>query len=217
MNFHALVRKARSLGRQKRGSVLIETAIAAPVLLLALGGMTDLTLMALARLKLSSAANNIGTIVSSGGRALDEAEMTDVLDNIDKIVSPISDFATNGKVVIAAVESTNELGGNTKVVWNRCIGGLNIATLPANQRALAGSTGSAYTLASDVDLDVGLTGAVVQVSYKYKPTFLLQLIPDTGRIITKTYVQRTRFGEFTPTVINGDPNTTADDVATRPC
>ncbi len=217
MNFHALVRKARSLGRQNRGSVLIETAIAAPVLLLAMGGMTDLTLMALARLKLSSAANNIGTIVSSGGRALDEAEMTDVLDNIDKVVAPISDFSTNGKVVIAAVESTNELGGNTKVVWNRCIGGLDIASITANQRALAGSTGSAYTLASDVDLDVGLTAAVIQVSYKYKPTFLLQLLPDTGRIITKTYVQRTRYGEFTPTVINGDPNTTADDVASRPC
>ncbi len=216
MTFKAPVKLIKRFARSKRGVVIIETAFAVPILLVALAGVTDLTMMISTRFKLSSASNNIATLVSSGGRALDEAEMTDVIDNVDKIVAPIKDFGTNGKIVIAAVESTGG-GGATKVTWNRCGGGLSIDSLTTNQRALASADGTAYSLASDVDLDVGLTAAVVQVTYNYKPFFLGVLYPDAGQKITKTYVQRTRYGEFTANVINGDPNTTADDVPIRHC
>jgi hypothetical protein len=55
------------------------------------------------------------------------------------------------------------------------------------------------------------------MSYKFKPMFLGAILQNTGTVITKTYVQRTRYGEFIPTVINQDPNTTADDVPIRNC
>jgi Flp pilus assembly protein TadG len=217
MSFHSALRTIRKLGRSRRGAVLIETAFATPILFIALAGITDLAMMALTRFKLSSGANNISTMVASGGRALDEAEMTDVLDNIDKVVAPIKDFGTNGKVIIAAVESTNEAAGGTKVTWNRCIGSLDISDLSANQRALAATDGTTYNLPSTASLEVGLTTAVVQISYKYKPMFLGYFLPDTGKIITKTYVQRTRYGEFIPTVTNRDPSTNSDDAPVRNC
>jgi Flp pilus assembly protein TadG len=217
MAFHSFRQIVKRLQESRRGVVVIETGFAAPILLVALAGVTDLSMMALTRFKLSSGANNIGTIVSGGGRALDEAEMTDALDNIEKIVSPIDDFETNGKLIIAAVESTDEVAGRTKVVWNRCTGGLSMSGMTANEQALAGPDGGIYTLASAVSLDPGLTSAVVQMSYKFKPMFLGAIMPSAGTVITKTYVQRTRYGEFTTTVINQDQNTTADDVPIRHC
>jgi Flp pilus assembly protein TadG len=217
MPFQSIRQTLKRLKQSRRGVVVIETGFAAPILLLALAGVTDLGMMALTRFKLSSGANNLATIISGGGRALDEAEMTDALDNIEKIVAPIDDFETNGKLVIAAVESTDEVAGRTKVIWNRCTGGLGISSLTSNQQALAGPDGGIYTLASAISLESGLTSAVVQMSYRYKPLFLRVILPDAGTVITKTYVQRTRYGEFTPTVINQDPNTTADDVPIRNC
>jgi Flp pilus assembly protein TadG len=217
MAFQSIRLKWNRLKQSRRGVVVIETGFAAPILLIALAGITDLGMMALTRFKLSSGANNLATIISGGGRALDEAEMTDALDNIEKIVAPIDDFETNGKLIIAAVESTDEAAGKTKVVWNRCTGGLSISELTSNQQALAGPDGGTYDLASGISLEPGLTSAVVQMSYKFKPMFLGAILPNTGTVITKTYVQRTRYGEFIPTVINQDPNTTADDVPIRNC
>lgn len=216
LSFWSLVRSARRLPSSRRGVVLLETALAAPILLIALAGVTDLTLLISARLKLSSASNNLSTLAATGGRNLDEAEMTDILDNIGQVMAPITDFGTLGKATIAAVQSTGT-NGATKVLWNRCTGNLDISNLTANQRALSGVVGSAYALPNDVNLDVGLTAAVVQVSYKYKPLFLGLFIDNAGQTITKTYVQRTRYGEFGGSVVNGDPTTAADDVPLRVC
>jgi Flp pilus assembly protein TadG len=196
----------RSLGKSERGSVLIELGMILPVMFSLVVGLVEISMLISVRFKTSNTSNQIALPASISGSKIDEAQLKDVIDNIDKFVAPIKDFSTSGKVIIAAVQGSPTTGV-AKILWNRCGGNLS---LPAADVLLAGTDGSNFNMPDSLDIGDGLTAVVVQTSYKYKPMFLDSLIPASGKIVTKTYVHRSRYGEFSNTVKNDDNVTVRD-------
>jgi Flp pilus assembly protein TadG len=205
--------KLLRLKQDTRGAVLIELGMILPMMFLLLSGLVEVSLMISTRFKVSGAANQVALPASVSGSKIDEGQLTDALDHMDAFVAPIDDFDTDGKIIVAAVQGTASAGTAT-IMWNRCMGGLS---LPSADSVLAGADDSIYNMPDGLTLGNGLTAVVVQVSYKYKPLFLGDFMPAGQKIITKTYVQRSRYGEFSDNVDNGDTTTTADDVPVRNC
>jgi TadE-like protein len=188
----------KQLKRDERGTVLIELGMALPVLFALLVGLVEITMLLSTRFKISNTANQIALPASVAGSKIDEAQLADALEHLNVFVSPITDFGTNGNVIIAAVQGSATAGVST-ILWNRCGGG---PALAGTDRSLAAADGSNFSMPDNLDLGNGLTAIVVKTSYKYHGFFLDQFIPAEGKIVTKTYVQRSRYGEYTGTVAN---------------
>jgi TadE-like protein len=207
--------------QNEKGTVLIEMAMVTPVFITLFMGMFDITLALRARLKVNNLGYNMVTIGGINGRDVTEQQLNDVLNNIDKIVAPMDDFLDNGKAVFVAVEGVgNGNVGRAKILWNRCAGN---GQVPSNY---AGARGQEVDLPSGLTLDGGLTAMIADVSYRYTPQFVGAVFPTDGQTVTdsngnetvvqvkksitlkKTYVHRSRFGEFNLSPRNEDPGNT---------
>ncbi len=184
---NAFLRRVRN---NEKGAVLIELAMVTPVLFGAFAGMFDIALALRARMKVNNLSYNMATMGAVNGRDVDDYQLNDVLDNINKIVAPMSDFHANGKAVFAAVRGTT--GSQARILWNRCVGSSNAATVFAN------TPGTNVNLPTNLNIGVGLTALVSNVTYEYRPQFVGSIFPGNRFALTKTYIHRSRFGEFGP-------------------
>jgi Flp pilus assembly protein TadG len=180
----------RRVRNNEKGAVLIELAMVTPVLFTAFAGMFDITLALRARMKVNNLSYNMATMGAVNGRDVDDYQLNDVLDNINNIVAPMTDFHANGKAVFAAVRGTT--GTQATILWNRCVGSSAASSVFAN------AAGSSVDLPDNLDIGAGLTALVASVTYEYRPQFVGSIFPSSAFQLTKTYVHRSRFGEFGP-------------------
>jgi Flp pilus assembly protein TadG len=211
----------RSVRKNEKGAVLIEMVMLTPIFITTFMGMFDITLALRARMKVNNLGYNMATMGAINGRDVTEQQLNDVLDNINKIVAPMDDFLANGKAVFAAVEGVGAANPTkAKIIWNRCAGSSQVSS------PYAGAEGTQVTLPGGLTMDAGLTAMIANVSYRYTPQFVGAVFPSDsqtvtdsdgnstiikvkkGITLTKTYVHRSRFGEFNTIPRNDDPANT---------
>ncbi|UEM25105.1 pilus assembly protein (plasmid) [Skermanella mucosa] len=178
----------------RRGVAALEFAAVAPVLILLLVGMVDMTSYVLAALRLERVASGTADVGAQFDRLRDG--MTVVQGNevgvlflaAEQIARPL-DLAGNGSVIITCVA---DQGGGPVVMWQRRSG-----------RAAAdgiGAAGGAATLPAGFALRYGESALFVEVHYTLHPyVFSVGWLTGSDEAVDlrRMAVYRPRFGTLT--------------------
>ncbi|GER08190.1 hypothetical protein GCM10007972_04750 [Iodidimonas muriae] len=184
----------RWLWAQRSGSILVETALVLPILLLLLAGAFELGRFMLANQKVSALAASMADMISQADQGISESEINDVFGAIEHVSKPF-DVGTDGRVIVSGVIGTS---GNGNVVnWQRCAGG------ELSVRSQIGTQGARnVTLPGNLDLLDGDMAIVAEASFNYEPWIFFGFFdPQTLRSSASF---RPRFGAM-DTVTNDAP------------
>ena len=183
---------ARGLAWRREGSVLIETAIILPVLILLLAGAYELGNFMLANQKVSALSSAMADLVAQTEDEIQESEINDVFAAMGYISEPFN-VLTGGRVIISAFRG-DSANGNT-VLWQRCQGALAVASR-------FGPVGTQdVTLPGNIVLPDGETAVVGEVYYSYAPRLFVGFF-DPQRLRSEA-VYRPRFGALSNVVDDG--------------
>lgn len=157
-----IARCLRVLGRlcgNRRGALLVETAMTMPVLIAMVLGGVEVTRFVLLRQSLDRAATSVGDLVSQAPKVT-EADITNVFDAVQHVISPF-EMNEKGLVIITCVGRT---GVNAPHVnWQRTGAGTMSAT------SQVGAEGGDATIPAGFQLSDGETAIVAEVYYQYEP------------------------------------------------
>ncbi|QQP93443.1 pilus assembly protein (plasmid) [Skermanella sp. TT6] len=184
----------RSAIGSRRGVAALEFAVIAPVLILLLVGMVDMTRYALAALRLERAASGTADVGTQFDRLRDG--MTVVQGNevgvlflaAAEIARPL-DLAGNGAVIITCVA---DQGGGPVVMWQRRSGRASAAS------GIGG--GGTATLPAGFTLRYGESVLFVEVQYTLHPyVFSIGWLAGSDEAVDlrRMAVYRPRFGTLT--------------------
>lgn len=101
------------LRADRRGSVLVEMAMATPILLMLLMGALEMARYVLIMQKLDRTAMSVGDLVSRGAQVT-TGDLANIFDSVQHLMQPFP-FPENGVVLISAV--TRQAGDPPTVVW----------------------------------------------------------------------------------------------------
>lgn len=163
------------LRRAQAGVAMVEFALAAPLVLLAILGGLEIANYALAQFRVSQMAM---TVADNAGRVPTTIDETDVFQTFAgaNIIGKALDFENRGRIVLSSVEDNDQSGGSSGqyIRWQRCFGKLDVK--PRYGFEGAGKTSS--ELADGIGAPYHRIKAVpntammfVEVTYKYQPLF----------------------------------------------
>lgn len=177
----ALAARAKRLGRDARGSVLIELALAVPVVTGLIIGGVELSRYAQIHQKMNRLALQMSDLVTQSG-SLRENDFTNIFGAVEHIVAPY-DVNASGRVIISSVSF---VAGGTLVNWQRNNGGgLSVSSK-------VGSEGGSATLPAGLTLQAGDELIIAEVFFSFRPIFFNQVVPP--RQIRHISYMRPRFG-----------------------
>ncbi|RMD91129.1 MAG: hypothetical protein D6807_00370 [Alphaproteobacteria bacterium] len=184
--------QCRSIGRRREGSVLVETALVLPVLILLLAGAYELGNFMLANQKVSGLSSAMADLIAQTEDDVAESEINDIFGAIAYISEPFN-VVTGGRVIISAIRG-DSTDGNT-VLWQRCRGALAAASR-------VGSTGATdVTLPADIELGDGETAVLAEVYFSYSPRLFIGFFP--AQQLRSEAIYRPRFGALAAIVDDG--------------
>jgi Flp pilus assembly protein TadG len=165
----AMARKRRTLGAEE-GAVLIEAALAFPILIALFLGVVEFSEAFAVSRKLSNAAATVSDLVSQMPKVSD-ADLSDIATVADALLAPYT--AAKLGLIITSVQADNK--NNTSVGWSYSHG----------SGATSHIDGAAFSLPA------GLTEAnssviVAETSYQFTPTIGLYL-PNVMTLTGKAY------------------------------
>ncbi|HEY0835075.1 MAG TPA: TadE/TadG family type IV pilus assembly protein [Azospirillum sp.] len=165
------------------GGVLVELALAVPVLGLLLTGGFEVSRYGVLHMKLEAVA---GTITDAVARASEmrAAELDAILASADDIASPF-DFAGRGAVIVTSVSWDGP--GRARVNWQRKAGGVSAGSG-------LGTAGGAATLPPGFTLAQDESAIVTEAVYDYRPLLAAPLLP--AAVLRQTAVFRPRLGSL---------------------
>ncbi len=155
--FSRMRKYCMALRDEARGSIVIEFALMAPILILVGFGGYELNLAKKQNLHNNTVASSISSIMSVYGGFTTEYQMTELMTKAAPIIGSLPDYATNGYIVVTAVTSDGH--GGTKILWQRCAGG---NTHPSKH------SGTLTTMANGQNIGADYTGVIVESWYHYK-------------------------------------------------
>ncbi len=183
---------ARHFAHCPRGSVLIETAIILPVLILLLAGAYELGNFMLANQKVSALSSAMADLVAQTEDEIQESEINDVFAAMGYISEPFN-VLSGGRVIISAFRG-DASDGNT-ILWQRCQGALAVASR-------FGNVGTRdVTLPGNIVLPDGETAVVGEVYFNYAPRLFVGFFDP--RTLRSEAVYRPRFGALSNVVDDG--------------
>ena len=154
-----LLRLVRRFRRDRRGSILAETAITLSILAMVSLAGVEVARYTLLHQKMERIAASIGDLIAQA-ETLSETDVTNVFDAIGEIAKPF-EMGPNGLVIISSVSAT---GGSGPVMnWQRTGGG----SMGASSEV--GEPGNPATLPPGLIVDDGDTVIVAEVRYSYTP------------------------------------------------
>ncbi|MCG8505093.1 MAG: pilus assembly protein [Sphingomonadales bacterium] len=177
----ALVARARRLGQDARGSVLVELALAVPVVTGLIIGGVELSRYAQIHQKMNRLALQMSDLVTQSD-SLRESDFTNIFGAVVHIVDPYN-MATDGRVIISSVSFA---AGGTVINWQRNNGGALSVT------SQIGNEGGAATLPAGLTLQDGDELIISEVFFSFTPILFNQVIPP--RQIQHISYMRPRFG-----------------------
>ncbi len=155
------------LVRDRRGTVLIELAIAMPTLVfLTLAGV-EIGRYVVASQKLESTAISIANLAARD-KELSVAQLTDIFAAAEQIAEPF-DFATNGRVIVTSVSASTD--DNPEVYWQE-VGPGSISVTSE-----IGAPGDAADIPASLPIRANETIIVAEVYYEFSPLFDVVLGP----------------------------------------
>ena len=157
-----------ALKRSSKGSILIETALIVPALMVLATGGFEVTRFALAYQKVNRIAVSMADLASQA-EEINETDISGLFDAVEHIAKPF-DLATDGEVIISSVSLVD---GTATVNWQRTGGGAYHGT------SRIGSEGGAATLPSGFTLANGDTVIIAESFYDYSPAIFSDIISPT--------------------------------------
>jgi Flp pilus assembly protein TadG len=183
----AKIGKRRGLLKNQHGVAAIEFALAAPMLISMLLGISELSRFILVHAKAEKVAFTMSDLVSQTEQeSLTNAEITQMMDAASEVMNPFT-FGAEGVVIITSVGRT---GTNQPTVrWQRSGGGTfssssQIGSVNANASLPAG-----FTMADKENV------IVAEVYYRFTPIFGAQILGT--QTIYKTAYFKPRLGALT--------------------
>lgn len=166
-------RLARRLGRDRRGSILIEVALCLPVILILFTAGFEIGRFALLDMKVSRAAMTLADLVAQTENEIYENDIDGLMAAMPHIGRPFSFDSGNTQVIITSVAADGD--GNPIVCWQEeAVGDLG-------EDSQIGTPGTLATMPDTVDMQEGDTAIVTEVYYDYAP-FLFDTVMNARRI-----------------------------------
>jgi Flp pilus assembly protein TadG len=160
----------RKFVRNRRGSLLVETAFTMSILaMLSLGG-AELARYTLLHQKMERIAASIGDLIAQA-QTLSEVDVTNVFAAVSEIARPF-DLSTSGVVIISSIGATG--GGGPTMNWQRLGGGV----LPATS-LIATTPGASAAMPTGFTVSDGETVITAEVMFDYQPWLFDALIGNT--------------------------------------
>ncbi|MGH6895580.1 MAG: TadE/TadG family type IV pilus assembly protein [Geminicoccaceae bacterium] len=166
----------------RAGSVAVEFALAAPVLILLMLASAELGRFVFLNQKMDRVATTISDLVARA-ETIDESQLADIFAAVGEVASPF-DLTDSGVVIVSSV--TNLDGDGAIVAWQRSGAGSYSGT------SQIGTESDDATLAGDFEVREGETAIVAEVYFDFAP-FLSELIV-APQVIYRTAYHRPRLG-----------------------
>ncbi len=170
--------------REESGSVLVEFALALPLLLLFYMGGVELTRFILINQKLEKTTSTVADVVAQA-TSIVTSDLVDLLSASQNLMDPYR-FNTNGRIIITSVVQSTAPPALPVVRWQYCGGG----TLTATSRI--GAVGTSATLPTGFTLALGDDIIIAETFYNYTPMFGSQIVGP--RNLYKVAYYRPRLG-----------------------
>jgi len=152
----------RLLRSDRRGTILVETAMAMPILVLILTGGFEITRFVLLHQKLDRVASSMGDLISQAP-SLTESQIVKIFGSVQFILSPFNDPAKQ-LVVVTSIGRTGS--SPPHINWQRTGAG----TLTVNLTTAGIGTGlQTPKLPAGFTVAAGETVIVAEVFYAYTP------------------------------------------------
>lgn len=170
------------LRASEKGGIMIEAALAIPVLIVLLLAGFEISRLTLLNQKLDRAATSMADLVSQS-KDLTTAQLTDMFSAIQHVMEPF-DIGGSGKVVVSSIGT---VGANpTTIFWQRTGSGSIVAT------SQIGAEGATPTLPAGMTIASGEALIVAEVFYDYTP-FIFWDFVSANQLYHRAFY-RPRFG-----------------------
>lgn len=180
------LRAVRRFGRDSRGAVLAEFAMAFPILVTMTLGGVEIGRYVLLQQKLNSVAVETADLVAqTNSTAITTADLDNIFMAVSHVMTPFA-LDTNGVVIVTSVSKSN--GGPITVNWQRSGGGTGAGT------SQIGMPGGSATLPAGFVVRDGEAVIVSEVFYNYQPMFSMSWIPIPASALYNEALYRPRFG-----------------------
>ncbi|MEQ9042553.1 MAG: pilus assembly protein [Alphaproteobacteria bacterium] len=179
------MRKLRHIGKDRRGTLLVEMAFVIPVLLAMILAGTELVRYMLLQQKLDAVAVTTADLVSQR-EEISAATVDQIFLATNHVIAPF-EFGANGVVIVTSVSANG--GSGPQIDWQRVGGG----TLAAS--SAVGTPGGAATLPAGFLVRDGENAIIAEVFFNYAP--LLQTAFFTDSQMYHRSFFRPRFGALT--------------------
>jgi hypothetical protein len=166
----------------RAGNVVVEFALAAPVLMMLTLASAELARFVILHQKMDRVATTVSDLVSRA-ETINETEMADIFQAIGEVASPF-DLADLGVVIVSSV--TNPDGNGAIVAWQRSGGGAYSAS------SHLGAEGDDAVLPDGFEVRQGETAIISEVFYDFTP-FLSELIVEPQEVYRSAH-HRPRLG-----------------------
>ena len=168
--------------RNSQGNVVVEFALALPILLLLLLASAELGRFVLLNQKIDRVAVSMSDLVARA-ETISETDLDDIFNAAGHVAEPF-DLDSRGRVVISSV--TNDDGEGATIAWQRAGAGSFLAA------SEVGTEGAAADLPDDFAVREGETAIVSEVFFDFEP-FLSELIV-APRVVYRRAHHRPRLG-----------------------
>lgn len=173
----------RFFGRQcDQGNVVVEFALALPVLMIMLLASAELGRFVLLNQKIDRVAITMSDLVARA-ETINETELDDIFNAAAHVAEPF-DLGGSGRVIISSV--TNDDGDSATIAWQRSGGGSFI------KASELGTEGETADLPEDFAVREGETAIISEVFFDFEP-FLSELIVSP-RVVYRRAHHRPRLG-----------------------
>jgi len=170
--------------KEQKGSVLIELAVAIPLLVTLLFSGLEVARFMLTHQKVARIATSVADI-SSQGQTISEAEIANVFDATEFVAGSLN-FSTDGYMILTSV--SRDGANNPAVEWQRTHG----TQISAETISKVGVPGGTATIPSNFVLEAGEGLIIAEVYYDYSALLFGDIVGDG--LIYKTAYYRPRFG-----------------------
>jgi Flp pilus assembly protein TadG len=171
----------RRFGRARRGTIPVEMALCAPVLIVMLLGVVDIGWFAVSRHKMARVAATLADLTSRG-ETINEAQIADIFAASGSVASPF-DFRTEGRAILSSIVRP---AGATFIAWQR------ESPTGIDVDSEIGTTGSTPVLPAGFVVRDGENLVVAEAFFRFQPLIGL-VVRGEQRIYVQAF-QRPRLG-----------------------
>ena len=160
----------RRLFGNERGGVMIETAIAMPIIVLLVTAGFEIARLTLLHQKLDRAATAMADLVSQSEGGLTVSQLNDMYNAMQHIMEP---FEINAKGIVIVTSMGTEGSNPTTIYWQ------NTGAGSLGEASKLGTPGNTPTLPGTMVVRTGEGLIAAEVYYNYSPFIFSDLITAT--------------------------------------